>query len=71
MERRGGQFSTIAPNEISSGDYLFGSSGRNYDISVDGTKFLMVKRADDDRREGKIVVVQNWLEELKRLVPVD
>ena len=41
----------------------------NYDLSLDGEQFLMV-------RSGKgatvpITLVQNWFEELKRLVPVD
>ena len=33
----------------------------------------MIQRADllpDDKAAGDIVVVQNWFEELKRLVPV-
>ena len=38
----------------------------NYDVSLDGQKFLMVQPAD-----ATLVVVQNWFEELKRLVPVD
>ena len=35
-----------------------------YDVSADG-RFLMVALRSPDR----LVVVQNWLEELKRLVP--
>ena len=41
-----------------------------YDVAPDGQRFLMV----DPRREAQstqINVVLNWLDELKRLVPVD
>jgi serine/threonine protein kinase len=45
--------------------------GRTYDISRDGQRFLMVKGATADRASAStsIVVVLNWLEELKRLAP--
>jgi serine/threonine-protein kinase len=42
-----------------------------WDISLDGQRFLMVKL--DDRKPQPVtemILVQNWLEELKRLVPV-
>jgi hypothetical protein len=45
--------------------------GRPYDLSPDG-RFLMIKEnaAHDGRATpASITVVQNWLEELKRLVP--
>ena len=47
-------------------------SGRTYDVSLDGRRFLMLKAApgSDDVAPASIVVVQNWHEELKRLVPV-
>jgi hypothetical protein len=38
----------------------------NYDVSRDGQRFLMLKPADQDEGARQIVVVQNWLEELKR-----
>ena len=44
--------------------------GRTYDISPDGKRFLMIKNADDDgTSDPKLILVENWLEELKRLVP--
>jgi hypothetical protein len=41
-----------------------------YDVSADG-RFLMIKNTAADRTAAPptIVVVQNWHEELKRLVP--
>jgi Tol biopolymer transport system component len=38
----------------------------NYDVSRDGQRFLMLKPADEDQGPQQIVVVQNWLEELKK-----
>ena len=45
-------------------------AGREYDISPDGERFLMIKEsAGGDSTE--FILVQNWFEELKRLVPTD
>ena len=41
----------------------------NYDVSLDGEQFLMVRGNADAALQ--LVVVQNWFEELKRLVPSD
>jgi serine/threonine-protein kinase len=45
--------------------------GRTYDLSLDGSRFLMIKEAasTDDESSPSLVVVLNWFEELKRLVP--
>ena len=42
-----------------------------YDVSPDGKRFLMIKEGSGSAKQpaDRIVVVQNWLEELKRLVP--
>ena len=42
---------------------------RNYDISPDGQRFLMMNMKGPDGTRPKINVVLNWFEELKRLVP--
>jgi serine/threonine-protein kinase len=48
--------------------YVFGGQTvANYDVSPDGQRFVMVK---DDSASGRINLVLNWFEELKRLVPV-
>ena len=46
-------------------------AGRSYDISPDGQRFLMIKEggADGTAAPASIIVVQHWVEELKRLVP--
>jgi serine/threonine-protein kinase len=49
-----------------------GNTGRTYDVSADGQRFLMIKEAASTNEAAappQIVVVQNWHEELKRLVP--
>jgi hypothetical protein len=46
--------------------------GRQWDIAPDGRRFLIMnpgEAATDDHSQSRIVVVLNWDEELKRLVP--
>jgi hypothetical protein len=47
--------------------------GRSYDISPDGQRFLMIKEggADGTAAPASIIVVQHWVEDLKRLVPTN
>jgi serine/threonine-protein kinase len=45
--------------------------GRIYDVTADGRRFLMIKESEQAAAAVHINVVQNWLEELRRLVPVD
>ncbi len=42
---------------------------RTYDIFPDGEHFLMVKDAPDPTSTAVIILVQNWFQELERLVP--
>ena len=48
------------------GPWLLGEALSNFDVSSDGKRFLMLKAADEDQDARQIVVIQNWLEELKR-----
>ena len=43
---------------------------RNYDISPDGQRFLMIQ-CEQDLVPTEIIVVLNWFEELQRLVPTN
>jgi serine/threonine-protein kinase len=43
--------------------------GRTFDIALDGRFLMITEDANDNRAAPQIVVVQHWLEELKRLVP--
>jgi len=72
-------FSATTPTRVLSTRYFggFGGGGQNvagrtYDVSPDGQRFLMIKdvaAADQNATPAGIVVVLNWFEELKRLVP--
>jgi hypothetical protein len=45
---------------------------RSYAVAPNGRRFLMMKedgRRGDDADASQIVVIRNWAEELKRLVP--
>jgi len=70
---RDGAWSNDSPAKVFAGSYATGApvSGRNYDVSSDGKRFLMIKEAASQASQAapQIVVVQNWQEELKRLVP--
>jgi serine/threonine-protein kinase len=45
---------------------------RNYDVSPDGSRFLMVQQLEAaPEPPASMVLVQNWSQELKRLVPSD
>ena len=59
------------PAKVLEGSYATGSpsSSRNYEVSRDGQRFLMVKRPAKPAAAPRIIVVQNWFEELRRLVP--
>ena len=46
-----------------------GALAPNYDVSPDGQKFLMLQPNLQPAASTQIIVVHNWLEELKRLVP--
>ena len=60
------------PEVIVEGPYLQGIlGGRSYDISLDGEQFLMLATITDASAAPQIVIVQNWVEELKRLVPTE
>ena len=66
-------FSTRTPEVLFEIGYAldFANGFPNYDVSPDGQQFVMVTRASEGGESAEIIVVQNWFEELTRLVPVD
>lgn len=45
-------------------------AGRTYDVTPDGRRFLMVEEKERPPiKATQMILVQNWFEELKRLVP--
>jgi serine/threonine-protein kinase len=49
--------------------YDLSPAGRTFDVAPDGKRFLMIKQPVGEAAVQNIVVVTNWFEELKRLVP--
>ena len=75
---RSATFAAGTPKKVLEGPYFFGSTGtgntafRTYDVSLDDQRFLMIKNpegAEQAATSTNITVIQNWTEELKRLVP--
>jgi hypothetical protein len=49
--------------------YMSGTFANSWDISPDGQRFLMTKMEDSRSRPvTELILIQNWLEEFKRLV---
>ncbi len=46
-----------------------GPGARTYDVSDDGQQFLAIKEGGAEETTARIIVVQNWFEELRRLAP--
>jgi Tol biopolymer transport system component len=73
VERSPSWAATIPALVIKEGYATIGGNlGRTYDISSDGQRFLMIKNSggsDQTAAVPKVIVVQHWQEELKRLVP--
>jgi serine/threonine-protein kinase len=75
VDARGATWSAGPLAKLFEGRYVAagGNPGRTYDVSADGQRFLMVKQAGGDQPPAppQIIVVLNWFEELKRLVPTN
>ena len=65
-------FSVGNPTKLFDAPYLAVTGTRRYDVTADGQRFLFIKNAaeaSDTSAPPSLVVVQNWTDELKRLVP--
>ena len=69
------RFDVSAPRELWKDTYsdgvasscgMPGVSSANYDVTPDGGRFLMVRDDDADVRETRVVVVLNWVKELRQ-----
>jgi Tol biopolymer transport system component len=64
------EFSFGAPKELFAGRYEMNSPARAYDVTADGQRFLFIQaRERPPEVVAQMIVVQNWLEELRRLAP--
>ena len=71
---QGAAWTRSSPTTLIDRPYFRGPenvAARTYDVSLDGKRFLMVKEGGPSQSPpaASIVVVQNWTEDLKRLVP--
>lgn len=58
------------PRVLFQGDYLSGwPFGRNYDLSPDGRRFLMIEEGEPPSASTEFIVVLDWFEELKQREP--
>jgi serine/threonine-protein kinase len=73
-----GSFRAGTPTKLVETRYYAGAGsgaapGRTYDVSPDGQRFLMLREGGRSDQTAppppSIIVVQHWVEELKRLVP--
>lgn len=65
-------FAVGAPRMIVDGGFIYaGAQNRSYDISPDGTRFLLIEAPNAGTQADTVglTVVLNWAEELKRLLP--
>ncbi len=40
-----------------------------YDVTADGQRFVMIRKSDSEAFDEELIVIENWYEELERLVP--
>ena len=67
-------FTAGTPEVVVEDQYWRGAGGRQYDIALDGQRFLFVKEGTGQATAGQsgqqINVVLNWFQELTERVPV-
>ena len=66
------EFALGTPEVLFEGPYApFAANPRQYDVAPDG-RFLMLKPAESEQATAtRVILVQNWAEELTRLVPTN
>ena len=75
IERSATWAATTPTKVLGPGHYYYGAGGYvgpTYDVSPDGQRFLRIKEGggtDQTAAPPQVIVVQHWVEELKRLVP--
>ena len=72
VDARGSSWKAGSPVKVVEGLYInrTSRSSRNYDVAGDGQRFLMVKPPAKPAAAPRIIVVQNWFEELKARMAV-
>ena len=64
---------TFAPGQpdvlFSATQFESGPNDPQYDVTPDDERFIMIRETGDVSTAAKLILVQNFFEELKRLVP--
>jgi serine/threonine-protein kinase len=70
VDTKGSTFSAGKAVQVLKTAYFSGTPQRPYDVTADGQRFLMIKDSSGDRAQfqPRLVVVLNWIEELKTRV---
>jgi eukaryotic-like serine/threonine-protein kinase len=64
-------FTAAEPRQIFEGRYGATAGIRSYDVTADGRRFLMVQQKErPPAAAAEMILVQNWLEEVRTRVPV-
>ena len=73
VETTGDEFRAGRAKMLFERRFLQGSLHRQYDVSPDGERFLMIEDVEPGGSGPRldVILVDNWFEELKRLVPTD
>ena len=58
------------PEVLFRGYPIIRQGGRDYDTD-DGQRFVMMKAVEDTSVSARIIVVENWFVELRRLAPAE
>ncbi len=65
-------FRVQSPEPLFSGTFEAMGFNRGYDLGPDGKRFVMLQQeARAESEPSKVILIQNWFEELKRKVPTD
>jgi hypothetical protein len=63
-------FSVGRPNQLFEGRYHMTQPARAFDVAADGQRFLMIQEKErPPEKLTEMILVQNWLEEVKQRVP--
>jgi hypothetical protein len=64
-------FSATRPRLLFTVSFARDVNRVNYDISPDGERFVMLNPGEQDLPATQISILQNWFDELKRIVPTN
>ena len=66
-----GAFAIESRTAVMNWRWSTSGEGRTYDVSLDGERFLALKSVDAASAAPRIIIVQNWFQELERLLPTN